>query len=165
VRLRRNKRLRPNDVRFLKSWSRRVKYAGRRTLGGLHPKIITYKIRNGLRPLAGTRQTGIDRAWRLEKQLVEQTGKGTHAWTREQAIELLETGKVRGFTGHHINNVQAFPAWAGDPRNIRFLSNRPRGGAHLRSNRGHRGNYQTPTSGRLMDRAAMVAAAARRGSR
>ena len=53
-------------------------------------------------------------------------------------------------------NAADFPEWAGDPRNIRFLSNTPRGGAHLRSPQGHRGSFQNSTSGRLIDREAML---------
>ncbi|WP_080406839.1 hypothetical protein [Burkholderia ubonensis] len=77
-------------------------------------------------------------------------------WTPAQVDELLSPGKVSGYTGHHINNVESNPAWAGDPRNIVFLSNGPNGGDHLNSLQGHRGNYQNATSGRLIDRSEMI---------
>jgi len=60
-----------------------------------------------------------------------QAGYGTVDWTDAQKAELLSTGKVGGFTGHHINNAASSPAWQGDPRNIVFLSNGPSGGDHL----------------------------------
>ncbi|WP_081053120.1 RHS repeat-associated core domain-containing protein [Burkholderia territorii] len=124
---------------------------------GLTPcSLIRYKIRDSLAPMAGSRQTGINRAWKAEQELVKATGSGTVDWTPAQMDELLSNGKVTGFTGHHINNVESNPAWAGDPRNIVFLSNGPNGGDHLNSLQGHRGNYQNATSGRLIDRAAMI---------
>ncbi|TKC89206.1 sugar-binding protein [Trinickia terrae] len=124
---------------------------------GLAPcNLVRYKIRDDITPQAGSRQTGINRAWRGEQDLVRTTGSGTVDWTPAQMDELESTGKVSGFTGHHINNVESNPAWAGDPRNIVFLSNGPNGGDHLNSLQGHRGNYQNPTSGRLIDRSAMI---------
>ena len=68
------------------------------------------------------------------------------------------TGRVRGYTGHHINNAATAPAWEGDPRNIRFLSNGRAGlpNDHLYADQGHRGNWQNSTRGRLIDRMEMV---------
>jgi hypothetical protein len=115
-------------------------------------------------PLAGGRGTAINRAWALEKQLIEKTGFGTVDWTPAQ-IDLIKSTKnadltsvmsKAGFTGHHINNVSDYPAWAGDPRNIVFLSNGPNGGDHLHSNQGHRGNWDTKSNGRLIDREEMM---------
>ncbi|KAA0079617.1 hypothetical protein CIW54_24135 [Paraburkholderia sp. T12-10] len=133
---------------------------------GLKPcNLVRYKIRDSITPLAGSRQTGINRAWRQELELVQATGSGTVNWTPEQIEELKSTGKVSGFTGHHINNVESNPAWAGDPRNIVFLSNGPSGGDHLNSLQGHRGNYQNATSGRLIDRQAMINQASKKETR
>ncbi|RQS17586.1 hypothetical protein [Burkholderia sp. Bp8998] len=56
-------------------------------------------------------------------------------------VSLLSTGKISGFTGHYISNVESNSAWAGDPRNIVFLPNGPSGGDHLNSLQVHRGNY------------------------
>ncbi|RBB41295.1 type IV secretion protein Rhs, partial [Burkholderia reimsis] len=124
---------------------------------GLAPcNLVRYKIRDGLTPMAGSRQTGINRAWKAEQELLRTTGSGTVDWTPTQMDELRSTGKVTGFTGHHINNVESSPGWAGDPRNIVFLSNGPNGGDHLNSLQGHRGNYQNATSGRLIDRSEMI---------
>jgi hypothetical protein len=35
-------------------------------------------------------------------------------WTEAQKAELLRTGEVKGYTGHHINNVASAPDWKGD---------------------------------------------------
>jgi hypothetical protein len=37
---------------------------------------------------------------------------------------LLETGKVKGYEGHHINDVNNNPNMAGDSRNIDFVKGR-----------------------------------------
>jgi len=118
--------------------------------------LVQYPIRPELTPWTGARQTGINRAWRQERELVRATGSGTRDWTPAELNELRTTGRVSGYTGHHINNVEQFPNWAGDPRNIRFLSTQPAGGDHLRSLQGHRGNWANPTRGRLIDRPAMI---------
>jgi hypothetical protein len=111
-----------------------------------------------LSPQSGSYSSGIARAWAQEQQLVRETGRGTVNWTSAQQQELLNTGRVRGYTGHHINNAATAPAWEGDPRNIRFLSNGRAGlpNDHLYADQGHRGNWQNSTRGRLIDRMEMV---------
>jgi hypothetical protein len=125
--------------------------------------LIRYKIRAFLEPQPGARTTGIKRAWKLERELLRTTGEGTRPWTPAEIGELLETGEVQGYTGHHINNVEALPSWQGDPRNIHFLTNAPYGGDHLRSKQGHRGDFQNRTRGRLIDRKAMLQQARKGG--
>ena len=117
--------------------------------------LVRYK-KDKVTPQAGSYTTGINRAWAAEKKLVQRTGQGTVEWTEGQISELLSSGKVKGFTGHHINNAASAPTWQGDPRNIVFLSNGPNGGNHLNSLQGHRGNWQNPTDGRLIDRNEMI---------
>lgn len=116
-----------------------------------HPGLSTYKYRPGMKTQQGSRQKAVERAWAEEKDLLETTGQGSRDWTPKQAKELLETGKVEGFEGHHSTNV-ANPkhgeALKGDPRNIRFLSEQE----HLQSKQGHRGNFKNNTEGRLIDR-------------
>jgi hypothetical protein len=86
--------------------------------------------------------------------LVRATGKGTVDWTPAEIAQIRETGKLpSGIVGHHINSVEAFPEWAGDPRNIKFVRGQP--GNLLE----HGGNFQTQTVGPLIDRAAMIRAA------
>ena len=72
------------------------------------------------------RNQAVSDAWRLEQRLVREGQPGSVAWSDVQVTELLETGRVKGFEGHHINNVNDFPGLAGDPRNIQFV-NKERG--------------------------------------
>lgn len=102
-------------------------------------------------PVTGVRQTGVARAWRMEQAEVIMGGKGTGCWTREQVKELIETGRVRGAEGHHINSVSEHPELQADPNNIKFVSSRD---AHLNE---HSGNFQNETTGDLIDRQSRLA--------
>ena len=72
-------------------------------------------------------------------------GGGTRLWTKAEKAELLRTGKVKGYEGHHINNVKDHPELAGDPNNIRFVKR----GEHLDA---HGGNFRNETHGELLNR-------------
>jgi len=122
------------------------------------PGTVTYPVHPTLTPQPGSYSTGISRAWAQERALVQETGRGTVNWTPAQQAELIKDGRVRGFTGHHINNAATQPAWEGDPRNIRFLANGRVGlpNDHLYSDQGHRGSWQNSTKGRLIDRVEML---------
>jgi hypothetical protein len=52
--------------------------------------------------------------------------------------ELLTTGKVNAYQGHHVNSVNGSPELAGDPNNIEFVR---AGQEHLSR---HRGTTETP---------------------
>ena len=52
--------------------------------------------------------------------------------------ELLSTGKVKGYDGHHIKNVANNPELAADPTNVQFLTRKD----HLAA---HKGNWRNPT--------------------
>ncbi|WP_275377682.1 RHS repeat-associated core domain-containing protein [Xenorhabdus bovienii] len=135
---------------------------------GLNPQdLVRYKIHDTVKPKSGARGTAINRAWGQERVLVE-AGGGSRNWSDEEVKIIKETksnGKLssimsqRGYTGHHINSVKGNGtlggAWKGDPRNIVFLQNgkHPSGvDEHLFSNQGHRGVYENPGKGRLIDR-------------
>jgi RHS repeat-associated protein len=93
------------------------------------------------------RQAAVREAWRMERDLVIKTGAGTAEWTAKQIAELKTTGKVSGFVGYHINSVAANDLkMAREPGNIRFI----KGPEHLAE---HGGDWRTPTSGSLIDRA------------
>lgn len=105
----------------------------------------------GETPTPGVRGTGVDRAIRLEVELVQRTGKGTIAWTAEEIAFIVKEGRLPpGTVGHHINNVAQYPEWAGDPRNVGFVRGQSGNLAE------HGGNFQNPTSGPLIDRAGMI---------
>jgi RHS repeat-associated protein len=110
----------------------------------------------GLNPQAGTRGTGVDRAIRLEVELVQKTGSGTVNWSAEEVAFIRQNGRLPdNIVGHHINNVGRFPEWQGDPRNIMFV--RGRAGNF----EAHGGSWRNPTMGSLIDRQALIDQAAR----
>jgi hypothetical protein len=105
----------------------------------------------GLRPIPGSRTTGVERAKALEVQLVQATGAGTLDWTPQEVQYILQTGKLpRGIVGHHINNVAIYPNWAGDPRNVQLVRGQSENLLQ------HAGNYKNPTTGPLIDRDAII---------
>lgn len=120
-----------------------------------------------LLPFARSRATAISRAWGEERELVA-AGEGSRDWTAAEREVILSTKNNRqlssvmsemGYTGHHINSVKGNGVlggkWQGDPRNIVFLqnANHPSGyDEHLHGLQGHRGSYDTPGKGRLIDR-------------
>ena len=116
----------------------------------------------GSTPVAGTRGTGVDRAARLEVELVQRTGSGTleGGWTAQEIAFIRQHGRLPdNIVGHHINNVAKFPEWQGDPRNIRFV----RGQAgNLQE---HGGSFRNPTTGPLIDRQTLIEQATRAGPR
>ena len=101
-------------------------------------------LRSGMDRL---RSEGVAAAWRQEQAIVRAGGIGTRPWTDAQRAELLDTDKVTGFDGHHINSVEAHPELAGDPDNIRFMPNSD----HKDLHRGN-GGYRVPTTGDRLDR-------------
>ncbi len=91
------------------------------------------------------RQQAIKQAWKNEQELVRTTGKGTIDWTPEEMQELINTGKVKGYEGHHMKSAAEYPDLAGDSRNIQFLKGRRMDvNEHLDA---HGGNYQNSTHG------------------
>jgi len=67
------------------------------------------------------------------------------SWTESEKDELIKTGKVKGYHGHHINSVKANPEEAGNPDNIKFVTPEE----HLEE---HNGNYRNKTEGPLIQR-------------
>ena len=98
------------------------------------------------RALANARRAAVRKAWADERALVASGKPGSRQWTRAEKAQLVDTGKVKGYEGHHINNVQDNPSLAGNPNNIKFVNGRAE---HLAE---HGGNYANPTSGPLIDR-------------
>lgn len=90
------------------------------------------------------RSEAVRKAWKNEQALVRETGAGTRPWTEAQMKELLDTGKVKGFVGHHMKSVKGYPSLAGNPQNIQFLTP----ANHLRA---HQGNWRIITHGRFIE--------------
>lgn len=90
--------------------------------------------------LANERQNAVRKAWKQERERVQE-GKGTRKWTLEQQKEILDRGSVRGYEGHHMKSVSLYPEYAGEPKNIQFLTE----DEHLYG--AHKGNYHNLTNG------------------
>lgn len=84
----------------------------------------TVKNIRGIRstPSPTTRSNAVRSAWGQEQKLVSLTGRGTRKWIAAERRELLATGRVKGYEGHHINSVKSHPGLAGNPNNIRFMT-------------------------------------------
>jgi len=89
------------------------------------------------------RRSAVDKAWENEQALVEQ-GLGTRDWTSMQQQELLDTGRVKGFEGHHMRSVSKYPQHAGDPYNIQFLERTADNNEHKAA---HNGDFHEPANG------------------
>lgn len=90
------------------------------------------------------RSKGVSKAWGRERELVSQ-GRGTRPWTVKEQKELLKTGRVKGYQGHHMKSVAKHPEYAADPKNIQFLDARKGNNEHLKA---HRGDYRNESDGR-----------------
>ena len=105
---------------------------------------------NGHASIEYERAKAVRLAWEEERRLVQKTGTGSRPWTAAERTELLGTGKVSGYQGHHINSVNGHEEMAGDPNNIKFVKG-------VQGNLDeHGGNFQTPTEGPLINRSAMM---------
>lgn len=90
--------------------------------------------------ISNERQNAVRHAWKLECERVK-LGQGTRTWSKVQQEELMTRGSVKGFEGHHMKSVSLYPEYAGDPRNIQFLTEEE----HLYG--AHQGNYHNLTNG------------------
>ena len=103
----------------------------------------TYYVASGVLVHNSCRGDAVKKAWKLEQKSVRTTGTGSRAWTTAQKAELLTTGRVKGYVGHHMRSVKGFPDLAGDPLNIQFLTR----AEHLLA---HGGNWRNITYGRYI---------------
>lgn len=131
----------PNSIKIVGSIPQNGLY---KTVGQLDD--LGNSVSNWNKYFTYNRGIGVKRAWAEEKALVEATGRGTYDWTPDQIVELLTTGKVAGFQGHHINSALYNPSLISDPNNIRFYS------AQEHLSVAHGGNYQNATFGELIFR-------------
>ena len=114
-------------------------------LVGITPQSLSTKEINKLR------RSAVKEAWKQEKEMVINGSRGTVRWTKAEKMELLKTGKVKGYEGHHINSVQycidnECTDLIGNPNNIMFMKRRD----HLQN--GHNGNWQNYSTGDLLNR-------------
>ena len=93
---------------------------------------------------ARLRRRAIDRAWRNERNTVQQGSCGlSRCWTQEEQAQMAATGHVSGYEGHHLTSVVADPLMAGNPCNIGFLGRAD----HLAA---HGGAFENPTRGEML---------------
>lgn len=76
------------------------------------------------------RSKAVKQAWEREVKLVKQ-GKGTRQWTQAEQRELLLTGRIKKYVGHHVKSVKSYPQYAGTQENIQFLTRSEHYNAHL----------------------------------
>jgi hypothetical protein len=96
--------------------------------------------------LSSERKKAARQAWAQELEMVKRTGSGTYPWSEDEIKELLKTGKVKGYHGHHINDATTYPELAGDPNNISWVK------GWVGNLAEHFGNFQNSTSGELLNR-------------
>lgn len=89
--------------------------------------------------LSNERQRAVRNAWKEEKERVK-SGQGTRDWSPAQQKELIQRGAVSGYEGHHMKSVSMYPEYAGDSKNIQFLSEEE----HFEA---HQENYHNATNG------------------
>ncbi len=131
--------------------SSKVKYIGELPEGGLQKMIGQMDDAGNLlsdwsKIFQSERSKGVALAWKQERELVIATGRGTRDWTAEEIAELIATGRVAGYQGHHINSALYSPQLAANPDNIIFYTVVE----HLKI--GHNGNYHIITFGELLSR-------------
>lgn len=91
---------------------------------------------------ASERSKAVRLAWKNEAADVAAGGTGiSRRWSPGEIDQLLSTGKVKGYQGHHMKSVKGYPELAGDPNNIQFLTR----AEHLAA---HGGNWRNITHGR-----------------
>lgn len=104
---------------------------------------------DGQRSIQTERQSAVDKAWEREVELVR-VGKGTRQWTAEEQKELLSTGKVEGYFGHHMQSVKTNPENAGNMDNIQFLNHEEHiQGAHQGNTKNSTNGYFDPETGKM----------------
>lgn len=90
------------------------------------------------------RSQGVARAWNRERELVR-SGRGTREWSVSEQKQLLDTGRVQGYQGHHMMSVSKYPEHADNPKNIQFLDTRKGNNEHLKA---HKNDYREASEGR-----------------
>lgn len=67
-------------------------------------------------------QRAVDAAWNVERDLVRAGRLTVNSWTRTQADQLVRTGRVDGYTGVYLRDMnQQLPRLVDCPSNIRFI--------------------------------------------
>ena len=103
-------------------------------------------VNDATKSVKSLRRSAVKKAWKNERNNVINGGPGSsRLWTSSEKVELLKTGKVKGYHGHHMFSVNRFPSLAGESSNIQFLTPKE----HLCA---HRGNWRNATFGPYVPR-------------
>ena len=94
------------------------------------------------------RRKAVGLAWKAEKERVL-NGHGTRDWTQKEQRELIASGKVKGYQGHHMKSVDGHNSKAGDPRNIQFLTRKEHLAAHSGDYHNNTNGYYDPKTGKM----------------
>lgn len=97
------------------------------------------------------RNDGVNQMWKYLKAEV-QMGGNSSGFTPEQQQELLESGKVRNFEGHHVNSVGAHPDLQANPDNVIPLEEHRFDEGPRDHFDAHGNNWRNSTEGQLIDR-------------
>lgn len=90
--------------------------------------------------IAYQRRCAVEKAWARERSEVMQ-GRGTRPWTKSEQSEIIRTGKCAGYEGNHMLSVKANPQYAGDEKNVQFLT-------HEEHYKAHNGDWKNDPHGK-----------------
>ncbi len=71
-------------------------------------------VHNECKTVEAARKEGVKKAWEKEVEAVK-NNKSKYNWTKKEKMELLKKGKVKGYQGAHIVDVNVDPSKAADP--------------------------------------------------
>ncbi|MEP2785052.1 MAG: hypothetical protein ABJO67_16025 [Pseudoruegeria sp.] len=97
------------------------------------------------RALRYARQRAVVDAWKMERQLAVKGLPTARPWSADQLTELIDTGRVKGFVGDHINTVNGNVSLAANHRNIQFSTVAEHNARHAAA-----GGFRTQISGQPM---------------
>ena len=108
-------------------------------------------VLKGAATTAKLRRLAVSRAWEDEQALIKAGKRGTRDWNDAERLELRNTGKVKGYDGHHTLDVKRNPLHAPDERRIEFVK---KGKPHAAE---HQGGFRGPSKEpKFFDRKAML---------
>lgn len=101
------------------------------TVNNNHTYFVGYEsilVHNDCTNITSLRNKAVREKWKEERSAVI-NGTSSYSWTKAQKRELIKTGKVKGFEGHHIISVSELVGTAqesliSDPKNIALLSSK-----------------------------------------
>ncbi len=105
----------------------------------------------------GSRNQGVDLAWKYEKADIQMGGHGSAHWNDSERAQIMEYGSVRHAEGHHQKNVADYPDMQVDADNIKFYRSHQE---HLQ--KGHGGDFRNNSDSKLIDKDSMLARTNRR---